>query len=56
MIEDLNTAKKVLERKRDDRLAFIFGNGINRYAYYPSDNVSWEDMLLYLWSTLSNKI
>jgi len=44
MIEDLNTAKRVLERKRDDCLAFIVANGINRHAYSSSKNVSWEDM------------
>lgn len=55
MIENLNTAKRVLERKRDDCLAFIVGNGINRHAYSSTKNVSWEDMLLYLWSKVSGK-
>ena len=55
MIEDLNTAKRVLKSKQQENIAFVFGNGINRHAYHPKDNVSWEDLLLYLWSKLSGK-
>lgn len=52
MIESLDKVKRVLARNRVD-LAFIVGNGINRYAYGAAKDVSWVDMLLDIWKEIS---
>ncbi|MDE5578611.1 MAG: hypothetical protein K2I85_01465 [Alistipes sp.] len=35
-------------------MAFICGNGINRYAYGETRKCSWSDMLLDIWKEISN--
>ena len=37
-----------LDEKKKGRLAFVLGNGINRYAY-PKKCVSWEELMKQLW-------
>jgi hypothetical protein len=39
--------KKIIETNRDD-IAFLVGNGINRYPYNPNA-LSWKDLLTKLW-------
>lgn len=39
--------------KNSDNLAFILGNGINRY--YNSNNMSWNNLLLNTWNKVSDK-
>lgn len=56
MITDLSRANHILKsyyEKKD--LAFIFGNGINRYANNTNSNISWNDMLLRVWDSISDK-
>lgn len=55
MITDLRTAVRVLKEEQENHLAFVFGNGINRYAYNDESHVSWEKMLLNIWSEVSSK-
>lgn len=54
MIEDIDRFKEVLKRNKY-QLAFICGNGINRYAYGETQNCSWNDMLLCIWQKISTK-
>lgn len=56
MITDLSKAQKIIQshyRRKD--IAFVFGNGINRYASKASSNVSWNNMLLEVWDSISPK-
>ena len=48
MIKDIIDAQNAL-RHNQNRLAFIVGNGINRFAYGGGLNVSWEGLLLDVW-------
>lgn len=52
MIQDLKTAKKILE-KSSHRIAFILGNGINRFAYKDNVDPSWSKLLLDAWAHVS---
>lgn len=45
MISDLSVIKQVLNRNKSN-LAFIVGNGINRFAYAQNQDVSWNALLL----------
>lgn len=56
MITDITKAKQIIERylKTKD-IAFVFGNGINRYANAKNTNISWNDMLLQVWDSISPK-
>lgn len=48
---------KLQQALRNDRnyLAFIVGNGINRFAYGDRQNVSWYEFLLKVWRQISSK-
>ena len=50
----LDDFKKTLSDNRAE-LAFIAGNGINRFAYGDDAQVSWNDMLLEVWQQISDK-
>ena len=52
MIKDLKTAKKVI-RKSSHKIAFILGNGINRFAYKDKVDPSWSKLLLDAWEDAS---
>lgn len=54
MITDLNKIRQVLARNKSE-LAFIVGNGINRYAYGGSRDVSWNGLLLDVWQQISTR-
>lgn len=43
--------RNIIQRNRDD-IAFIVGNGINRYPNNP-DAISWDHLLLQLWQKFS---
>ena len=43
--------KEIIERNRND-IAFIVGNGINRYPQNPNA-LSWDDLLIQLWDKVS---
>lgn len=43
--------KRIIEKNRDD-IAFVVGNGINRYPNNPN-SLSWNDLLIQLWSKVS---
>lgn len=51
MIDNVTDVKKALYQNRSD-LAFIVGNGINRFAYNNEKNVSWRSLLLNVWRQL----
>lgn len=58
MIRDVTTAKKILQNP-SNKIAFIIGNGINRFAYGDNLDPSWSKLLLDAWgnasfSTISN--
>lgn len=56
MITNLSTAQKILKSHYEKKeLAFIFGNGINRYLRPDDYNISWYDMLLQVWDSISPK-
>ena len=53
----LKDFKKLLSDSKDN-LAFIFGNGINRYAWVKDgdySDISWEGMLLNLWKDVCDE-
>lgn len=52
MINSLERLKQVLSENRYD-LAFIVGNGINRFAYGCIRDVSWNGLLLEVWQQIS---
>lgn len=52
MIKDLNNAKKIIN-KPSHRIAFILGNGINRFAYKDNVDPSWSKLLLDAWDGAS---
>ena len=54
MINELKIIKRVLCQNRYD-LAFIVGNGINRFAYGINQDTSWNSLLLEVWQQISNK-
>lgn len=54
MITDLTKIKQVLCSNRAD-LAFVVGNGINRFAYGESQDISWNGLLLNVWQQISNR-
>lgn len=54
MISDLSVIKQVLNRNKSN-LAFIVGNGINRFAYAQNQDVSWNALLLDVWQQISNR-
>lgn len=54
MINDLTTIKQTLSRNKSD-LAFIVGNGINRFAYAEEQDVSWNRLLLDVWEQITDK-
>ena len=54
MIAELDKIKEVLKANRSE-LAFVVGNGINRFAYAEEPNVSWEGLLLDVWQQISCK-
>lgn len=54
MINQLEIIKRVLCQNRYD-LAFIVGNGINRFAYGQGKDISWNSLLLEVWQQISNK-
>ena len=43
--------KQIIERNRND-IAFVVGNGINRYPNNPNA-LSWDDLLIQLWDKVS---
>lgn len=54
---DLKKLKDELSGCKDN-LAFIFGNGINRYAWNDAgdkSDISWDGMLLHLWKDVCNE-
>lgn len=56
MITDITKAKRILERHyKEKKIAFVFGNGINRYNCSDDSNISWNDMLLKVWDSISSK-
>ena len=54
MIDNVGRFKTVLMRN-ESQLAFICGNGVNRYAYGHTKNCSWDDMLLDIWQEISDR-
>lgn len=54
MISNLSVIKQVLHRNKSN-LAFIVGNGINRFAYAQNRDVSWNALLLDVWQQISNR-
>ena len=52
MIQDLPKLRQVLSDNQYD-IAFIVGNGINRFAYGDRQNVSWNGLLLDVWQQIS---
>lgn len=52
--KNLSELQQKLSLNKHD-LAFIVGNGINRYAYGDSRKISWEEMLLEIWKKISDK-
>lgn len=54
MTVNLNQIQGVLSENISD-LAFIVGNGINRYAYGEGKDVSWNKLLLDVWEQISEK-
>lgn len=54
MISDLSVIKHVLNCNKSN-LAFIVGNGINRFAYAQNQDVSWNALLLDVWQQISNR-
>lgn len=56
MIIGLDRAQKIIQtycQKKD--IAFVFGNGINRYENPDGSTVSWYDLLLRVWDTISTR-
>lgn len=54
MITELSKAQNILKRYYKNKdLAFVFGNGINRYSSPVHSNVSWNNMLLEVWDSIS---
>ena len=53
MKNDLNALRAQLKDEIPN-LAFILGNGVNRYAY-DSKGASWQDMLLYIYHQITGK-
>ena len=47
----INEIKGIIQRNRND-IAFIIGNGINRYPNNPNA-LSWEELLINLWDQVS---
>lgn len=54
MISDLSVIKQVLNCNKSN-LAFIVGNGINRFAYAQNQDVSWNALLLDVWQQISSR-
>lgn len=54
MIDRLDLIQNVLKENKFD-LAFIVGNGINRFAYDTNQDVSWNGLLLKVWQLISTK-
>lgn len=52
MSDNLTKIQQALRNNRND-LAFIVGNGINRFAYGDRQNVSWNGLLLEVWQQIS---
>jgi len=56
MIDNVKTAKRILsDCYKYKSLAFVFGNGINRYGRTDGANVSWGDMLINAWEAVSKR-
>ena len=54
MITEIEKLRKDL--RSDRNIAFVLGNGINRYAY-DGKGASWEDMLLHIYHKITkNKL
>ena len=53
LLHNMNASeiKQIFTRYSND-IAFLIGNGIN--LYYRNDNLSWKDLLLYLWGKYSS--
>lgn len=49
----INDIKGIIERNKND-IAFIIGNGINRYPNNPNA-LSWEELLINLWHEVSQQ-
>lgn len=52
MNAELKSLKKELLAKRSD-LAFVIGNGINNYAYYPDDSCKWDKLIFNAWKEVT---
>ena len=52
MIKNIRDAKKVISNP-SNRIAFILGNGINRFAYKDKVDPSWSKLLLDAWDNAS---
>lgn len=52
-MDSIKNFKRILNSNKD-QLAFICGNGINRYAYRETQKCSWSDMLLDIWREISS--
>ena len=50
MYKGVNEIKKIMNENSED-IAFLIGNGINRYY---NKNISWDDLLLELWRSFAN--
>lgn len=48
MITEVANIRSIIYEYRED-LAFIIGNGVNRFAYHEKSGISWNDILLSLW-------
>mgnify|MGYP001777253533 CR=1 FL=1 len=51
---DINELKRTLSDNHSN-LAFIVGNGINRYAFGNAQDTSWNGLLLKVWRKISDK-
>ena len=51
---DAKRFNQILNSNKDN-LAFVVGNGINRYGYDISKDIGWETLLLNIWNELSGR-
>lgn len=54
MLTNAKAIRDTLLRNKQD-LAFIVGNGINRYAYGANERIGWDDILLKVWKDISHR-
>lgn len=51
---DADRFNRILNNNKNN-LAFVVGNGVNRYGYGTSKDIGWETLLLKIWNELSGR-